>query len=354
MSFDHIIQNRFVSHLLFWASFLIIFTILATLNGGPLHHHLFNYFSLLTPQIMAAYTLVYYQYPQLFLKKKYLLFSLSFLISAYLFSILSRIIVIYFVEPIIRENFEQESIIEILTNPLYLFSIYFPAVYLTAFVMLVVKLIKESFEEKHRLEVLQKEKVASELKFLKAQINPHFLFNTLNNLYALTLAKSDVAPKVVVKLSELLDYILYDCSEPKILLKKEVELIRNYIDLELLRYNEQQVEVIFNYTIEKEGSQIPPMILLSFIENAFKHGLTTHPRDAKVHIELIVIDKVLSFSVFNTKPINPAIPEMQKNRSGIGANNIKRQLDINYPNKYELKIEDLEKEFKIFLRIDLK
>ncbi|WP_299440373.1 histidine kinase [uncultured Aquimarina sp.] len=350
---DRIIQNRKVSHLLFWGSFLLIFTLLASLNSGTLKSHIINYLAMLPSQIIAAYVLNYFQIPNLLLQKKYLLFLGSMIVSIYLLSAFARWSVVYIAEPFIRVDFVQESITEILSDFAYLFSTYFPAVYIYAFMMLIIKAIKDRFEEKHQLEMLLKEKATNELKFLKAQIQPHFLFNTLNNLYALTLSKSDVAPQVVLKLSELLDFILYQSDEASISIQKEIELIQGFIDLESLRYGDS-LDLIFNHKADDLNTQIAPLLLLPLVENAFKHGSSGNPNNPKIHIDLSVIDTKLTFKVYNSRLHTINTIEKPNNKSGIGMSNLKRQLELNYANTYRLDIEDLPDSYSVELFIDLK
>ena len=347
---DRILQRRIVSHLLFWGGFLLVFIVLGSLNSGTIWDHLFNYLALLPSQLMASYSLVYYQVPKLFLQKKYLSFSVSFGLSTYLFAAMARLSVIYIAEPFIRENFEQESVIEIISDPLYLFSVYFPGVYMIAFLMLAIKTIKERIEEKGQMEELKKEKVTNELNFLKAQIHPHFLFNTLNNLYALTIAKSDNAPKVVVKLSEMLDYILYQCNSPEIEIRKEVDLIQHYIDLELLRYGET-LDLKFDHSITNGETKITPLLLLPLVENAFKHGASQNPVNPVIHIVLKEKGFGITFEVYNSKSTQPV--DEEKDRKGIGLSNVRRQLELKYLNKYSLDIQDSENSFKVQLIIRL-
>ena len=348
---DRIMQNRILSHVLFWGGFFVIFTILATLNSGDIKESLISYLAFLPAQLLAGYILVYYQVPKLLLKKKYLIFAISFFLSIYGFSVLARLSSIYLAEPFFRENFYQESIIEVLLDPLYLAVVYFPSVYVFVFLMLVVKIIKDRFQEIHQLEIIQKEKANTELKFLKAQIHPHFLFNTLNNLYALTLIKSDAAPEVVLKLSEMLDYILYQCNEPTVPIIKEIELLQGYIDLEMLRYGEQ-LELSFTHSYDDPNILFAPLILLSFVENAFKHGASGNLKNPKINIVLEIKNSQLYFKIFNTKMLQ--INESKKDqKKGIGFNNAERQLELNYKNNYDLKINDNENDYEVILKIDL-
>jgi LytS/YehU family sensor histidine kinase len=256
---------------------------------------------------------------------------------------------VHIAEPFYRTDFEQESLKEIFTDAGYLFGVYFPVVFMYAFIMLIIKSIKRRFEEKHQIEILKKEKVTNELKFLRAQIQPHFLFNTLNNLYALTLAKSDVAPKVVLKLSELLDFILYQSNEKSISVQKEIELIKGFIDLEKLRFG-SRIKVEFSHNIENKNSQISPLLLLPLVENAFKHGPTGNEKNVKIQIDLNVKNNILNFEILNNKPI---IAKTNNLHNGIGIKNLKRQLTLNYKNNFKLEVEDLDDEYKVNLKIDL-
>ncbi|SEK85269.1 Histidine kinase [Aquimarina amphilecti] len=348
---DRILQNRILSHLLFWCSFLVIFTILGVLDSGTFKPNALTNLAMLPSQIAAAYFLNYYQLPKLLLKKRYFLFFVSIFLSVYFLSAFARFNVVHIVEPFFRENFEQETIKEILLDFIYIFSVYCPAVYTYALIMLAVKAIKTRFEEKHQIELLQKEKATSELKFLKAQIQPHFLFNTLNNLYALTLAKSDLAPKVVLKLSELLDFILYQSDQAFISIEKEIELIQGFIDLESLRYG-NALDVSFEKRVDDLNTQIAPLVLLPLIENAFKHGVSSDPKNAKIHIDLLVESATIKFKVFNTK-LNDSVKQVTNTKSGIGTSNLKRQLEINYPNKYTLEIDEKRDSYFVELLIDL-
>lgn len=348
---DNILRNRKLSHVFFWVMWLFLTTAIAGLNTGVYQSHLIHNLFILPAQILAGYLLVYYQVPKLLYHKKYLPFFISFAISVFLLSAIARLSVIYLAEPFFREDFQQESIIEIFSDVPYLLGVYFPSVYLIAFIFLIIKTFKERFESKHQLEVLQKEKKTAELNFLKAQIHPHFLFNTLNNLYALTLEKSDDAPEVVVKLSEMLDYMLYQCSDPKVAIAKEVELLKNYMDLEVLRYGEK-LDLEFNQEIDQPNTPIAPLILLSLVENAFKHGASGNLVNPLIHIHLKVVDKELTFKIFNTKSKHPqSIKGLKK--QGIGTNNIRRQLDLIYPDSYQLNIEDQEEDYLVILEIGL-
>lgn len=347
---DKVLQKRWLTHLLFWVGLFFLFTVLAALNSGTIKPHLITYFAFLPAQMLAAYVLNYYQLPQLLYKKKYFLFGLSLLASIYIFSALGRISVVHIAEPYVRTDFVQESISEILSDTAYLFSVYFTSTYVYAFLMMLIKTVKSRFEEKQRIDLLQKEKITNELKFLKGQIQPHFLFNTLNNLYALTLSKSDLAPVVVLKLSDLLDFILYQSNQSSIPISKEIELIQGFIELETLRYGDK-IAIDFKHYASNINIQIPPLLLLPLVENAFKHGVSGSVEKAKIEIDLKVDLNHLSFEIYNTKPTN-VVPKT-KGGNGIGTANLKRQLALEYPNNHSLEIAETKENYRVRLLVNL-
>ena len=348
---DRLLQNRVILHVLFWLVILSTTTFLTSLNLGLFRHHLINNLALLPAQLMAAYFLSYYQLPELIYKRKYLAFILSSVLSVFVFSVIARLSIIYIAEPFIREDFEQETLSQILADPYYLFTVYAPAVYLFPLVMLAIKTTKGHLKEKHQLDILKKEKATTELNFLKAQIHPHFLFNTLNNLYTLTLNKSDVAPEVVVKLSEILDYMLYECGDPTVNISKIEKLIQHYIDLEQLRYGEE-LDLVFYREIDNAETEVAPLILLPLVENAFKHGASKDLIKPKVHISLKLIEQKLRFNIFNSK--SALVQEQEQSlKKGIGSTNIKRRLDLIYPDNYVLNIDEQEDSYNLDLEINL-
>jgi sensor histidine kinase YesM len=348
---DYIQERRWLSHILFWISLLLIQSlgIESVYNGKEVFTHKSI---MLIPKMIAAYTLIYYQIPKFLYKQKYLLFLASFILTSYVFTVLARILVVHGVEELIRPKpFAQESIYEIITDIDALYARYYLGTYFPALIMLMLKLIKEKFNEKNEIKQLEKEKVSAELNFFKAQIHPHFLFNTLNNLYVLTLQKSDKASETVLKLSEMLDYMLYQCNDNRVTIDKELKLIENYINLEQLRYG-KRLELSFSKTIDNPKTQIAPLILMSLIENAFKHGASGAIKKPQITIDIKVEKEQLFFSIYNTK--TKLEQEDKTNfKKGIGVTNTKSQLQLLYPNKHELEIIDEEFSYQVKLHIDL-
>ena len=203
-------------------------------------------------------------------------------------------------------------------------------------------------KEKQELET---QTMQSELRFLKSQINPHFLFNTLNNLYALTLKKSDQAPEIVLKLSEMMRYMLYECNEKRVPLSKEVNYIQNYLDLERLRHG-QKVDIRFEVEGQIGEQKIAPLMFIPFLENSFKHGLNNHITKGFVLIRMQVESNTVYFFIENSKP--DVLPPRDLRRSGgIGLVNVHRRLNLLYPENYALDIDDNPNSYVVNLKINL-
>jgi hypothetical protein len=213
----------------------------------------------------------------------------------------------------------------------------------------ILKATYKSLDEKKTLEnkclQAQLQLKEQELKFLKMQIHPHFLFNTLNTLYGFALKKSEKAPEMILKLSNLLDYILYQVDKPFVFLQDEINHIDDYVSLEKYRFQEG-LHIIFHKNLMDEKFQVPPMLLLPFVENAFKHG-TQIDGVVKININLKVDENRLNFAVENTAKNN------KNSKKGIGLENIRKRLEMLYPKKYFLKISQEEQVFKVNLKIPI-
>ena len=188
----------------------------------------------------------------------------------------------------------------------------------------------------------------SELKLLKSQIQPHFLFNTLNNLYLLALEKSDKTPDLVLRLSEMLSYITYDCSAERISLNKEIEFINSFLALQKLRYETCDITIRTSGNIQ--SMQIAPMILHTFIDNSFKHGAEMNKSNPWIKISLDIRDNILFFKVLNSKGNTE---NLDVKKPGIGIANATKRLNIIYPDRHKLVIKNSGTRYSVFLRIEL-
>ena len=202
------------------------------------------------------------------------------------------------------------------------------------------------YEQWRWMRTLQAEKGKAELALLKSQINPHFFFNTLNNLYGLVVEKSEKAPAVVLKLSDMMRYTIYEGREEFVSLKDEIDYLENYIELHKIRY-QKKVNIVFNYEVAKEV-QVAPLLFIILLENAFKHGVERLTENAYIHLNLQTFDEELLFSIENNFDIIPANPH-----KGIGLENLKKRLEHTYPNQHELLIESMPPIYKASLKLAL-
>lgn len=226
-------------------------------------------------------------------------------------------------------------------------------VLITLFIVVFVGMLRfavDWFEFEARAKAIENEKLFAELNFLKAQINPHFLFNTLNNLYYLAYSHSPNTTEVIEKLSQMMRYMIYDTNAARVPLSKEVTYMENYISLEKLRLNDQ-IPITFAVQGNIQSALIVPLIFITFLENAFKHGVSNNNPQAWVKIKIDIADKVCTYTVANSKikGNNPVAGE----KSGIGLQNVKRRLDLSYPDLYELDVNDAPDEFRVKLKLIL-
>ncbi len=195
---------------------------------------------------------------------------------------------------------------------------------------------------------LTHQNIEFEMKFLKSQINPHFLFNALNNIYALSVIKSARTPDMILKLSDMLRFTLYDSESKKVKLKREIEYINNFIDFQKLK-----ADTDLNVKVEASNCNdefmIEPMLLIPFIENSFKHGNIENPKRGWLKVEIKTLGPILIFKVANSLP---SIAINKDVVGGIGVENVRKRLDILYPDRYELKITTTDADFSVFMKID--
>ncbi|HEX8532046.1 MAG TPA: histidine kinase [Cytophagales bacterium] len=215
-----------------------------------------------------------------------------------------------------------------------------------------IKLTKYWYQKNQLAQQLEREKLSAELQLLKAQVHPHFLFNTLNNLYALTLLKSDHAPEVVLKLSALLRYMLYECNAPLVPLGREIRMMLDYVELEKLRYGDR-LDLALNVQGDPGGKAVAPLLLLPFLENAFKHGASEQLDQAWIAVDLAVKGNLLKMKLINGIPEAPEPGGPGGEAHGIGLQNVRKRLDLLYPGRHELKILREAETFVVTLSISL-
>ena len=204
-----------------------------------------------------------------------------------------------------------------------------------------------SAKQNEQLKALKEQQFISELTYLKAQLQPHFFFNTLNNIYSLALKRSEDTAPLVAKLAEMMRYILYKADEKFVLLKDEVAFIQNYVEVENIRYR-SAINIKFDVQGINDNSKISPLLLLPFIENAFKHGVEEEEKEGFVNIVICKTEQELTLEV------NNSIAKIKENTGGIGLVNVKKRLEILYPEKHKLEIQNDGEIHQVSLTLEMK
>jgi two-component system, LytTR family, sensor kinase len=343
----NLLKSKLINHIVFWLV-IYAFFLSPALPFAPDKNAIFVIYSVkLLLQMLTAYGLLYILIPQFLEKGKKKLFILSLIIELYIVFILYSTIRYFYLEPTFPAAYRMPDdfyfIDRILDFQYFIKNIiwfFFPAVLLTTIIY---------YQNQKKILELQEKKKTAELNLLRNQLNPHFLFNTLNNLYALSIKKSDKAPELIAKLSDILDYSLFRCKEDYVLLENEIMLLKNYIDLEKIRY-EKRLNIHFVHNVKNEDVKIAPLLLLSFLENAFKHGTSQEINKANITIDLESDKNFILFTIENSKP--KQIDKIKKNnRDAIGLINIKKQLDLLYPKDHDLEIKETETSYTAILKL---
>jgi sensor histidine kinase YesM len=335
---------RIAWHILFWSAAVVFFTLFFGHQQKEYTYTLYFVGILMPITMVTTYTLIYYLVPKYLINKRYFGFFIrtvfTILASFYLGTMAIFMMLFFFI-------YGDGPQMDPSTVDVYFLAV---GMYFVIMAAVVIKLFKLWYEKHQKERKLEKEKLQAELNMLKSQIHPHFLFNTLNNIYSLSLQKSDAAPEMLVKLSEILHYILYECNGPFVPLEKEVTLLKNYLALEKIRYD-RRLELDWTVPDELPSIDLAPMILLPFVENAFKHGASKMRDKASIKIELAIEEKKLEFRVINTKPVAKMISK-EKEEHGLGLSNVRQRLEMIYPANHRLEIQEEEATYSVYLFIN--
>ncbi len=328
-------------HILFWLFFCFLFTL--QFFQTYLQTGVFE-FNKLIPGIAYGVNLaliVYLNYfvfiPRLVAKK---------MIWQYFFALLISFIVVAILFAITFYGLTGISLSKL--NVLSFIALEIVYVIITSF----FKFFKEWVEHQGlqlKIMDIEKQKVEAELHALKSQLNPHFLFNVLNSIYSHSLLKSDTAPSIVLKLSELMSYILYDCKTETVPLQKEVEFIKNYIELEKIRL-EEYIDVTFSINIANQAL-VPPLLFVPLIENAFKHGIGSHPKNKYISLTIETHEDTFYFNLRNSKG-GSLKPIKNNTKGGIGIENVRKRLKLLYPEGHEMVLTNKEGSFEVEIIIN--
>ena len=345
--------QRHVSFWVFWwlfMGFLYSFVPVArNVGGSQLFLSMLDALIYMPPHMFLTYSLIYFIIPQYLVKGKYIaaacLVLAAFLITALFsnliyFNLLTRVNKLFFPGAI---NFKPESSFGLMLLAGLRGGI------TVGGIGAAIKLMKYFyFKEQQNLQ-LQKENAEAQLQMLKAQIHPHFLFNTLNNIYSFTQQTSPDASRLIMDLSDILRYMLYEGVKPSVPLEKELKMIDEFINLEKIRYG-NMLELHINLPENTKGYYIAPLLLIPFIENCFKHGISDMYERPWLNLDVTLNDDSMTVKLLNGKPGNSKRP---KNQHGIGISNVRKRLELLYPGKYELFIQEQDEMFIVNLKLQL-
>lgn len=331
--------KRYLFQVLLW--FVVSVIIWISLSGRPNFAGATGSTFIIQSLLLSA--VVFYAVPQLLFKHK----IVPFLLLIVLLVLVAAYLGMEFGPP----RMEHHNPRRMSRTPPFIESRFFRQL-LMMFVTCLLAVVVETFtlaQQKGKSEALAlAELKESELKFLKMQINPHFLFNSLNNIYALSVTNSEKTQEGISTLSLMLRYVLYDCEQPKIPLSKELEYIVHFIELFKLK-SSSAYNITFVQEVESEAFMIAPMLLVPFIENAFKHSGIEKRGDSFVRIRLIAKEDWVEFSVENSIPTVRLVTDSQ---GGIGLQNVKKRLELLYPKMHELEINKADT-FSVKLKVNL-
>jgi sensor histidine kinase YesM len=308
-------------------------------------------FKIIIPQIITAYVCLSVLVPKFLNTKKLTLFTIWLIVLLALEFVVYQALNMYLYEPKYYEYYSDLAK-EYAKYPFWKRITNF-SVFLSKSIKFItptaLMLMARFYKNQQKYLKLNEQKKTAELTALKHQLNPHFLFNTLNNLYALSLKKSDKTPEAIDKLSDILDYMLYRTNDTFVSLQKEIELINSYLSLEKIRYG-NRVHITFENEIHRDV-KIAPLLLLTFIENAFKHGVTQELEKASIDIKIAINVDEIQFTIENSKP-NSYVES--KNEQCIGLDNVKKQLELLYPNQYQLNTNSTKDMYTVNLNLKAK
>ncbi|MEM9920122.1 MAG: histidine kinase [Bacteroidota bacterium] len=349
--YEHWNWERLRRHLVYWLLWSVFFVLVNNWTGKKVSCddpiiHLWQWIAfesvVLPIKLMSTYTIAYWLMPRFLYQKRYTTFFIIGLFTLLLFAALLYVVYSNVVHPLILADTGKYTIEQFVYKGIEL-------VYIASLVV-GIKFFQNYSHEQQRNQALMQQKVEAELKYLKNQIQPHFLFNTLNNIYGMVLSNDAHAGEAIVKLSALLSYMLYEGNTKTVPLSKEIDMLDSFVELELLRYRRK---LDLNYTKKglSPGLKIAPLLLVPFVENAFKHGPATEEGQSFINIQIEVQQQILHLLVENSYQEDDK--KSDSLQSGIGLENIKKRLQLLYPDRHTLNIQKSDT-FQVSLMIELK
>lgn len=344
---NRLYQITFWHHIIFWSIYFLfntfrwgtyfndyMYSLKTNLLGFPIH-------------IALCYLNLYVLMPKFLFNRKYFAYVILILSAIFLMVLVKFNLTYYLISndvwpegPVVTNSVTLNYMVDMMIGELYVIT------FVTA-----IKITLDFLKEQKRVADLEKNQLETQLLFLRTQISPHFFFNTLNNIHSLALERSTKTPKVILRLSELMRYLLYETRSERQSLENEILCIQNYLDLEKIRHD-GLLSIEMSISGDIEGKSIAPIILLTFVENAFKHGVNKNIGIVKVEIDFIVDGDFLYFTLTNPLPAVTEFKNEIDHSSGIGLENVKKRLRLGYNQKdYDLTIANDSEKFIVKLKI---
>lgn len=345
-------KQRILHHIFFWIAYVAFKTYL-NVSAYPLTDDSVSLSAIISVSLKAQLVFLFIKVPLVYILfivvdqfnakkwgslKTFTISAALLIVGTLLFTLLNDLFVVPNIYDLPVKQITQIKLSSIFYNAFLLSFI--------CGIAIALKLVRLNLQIRKREEETARKKLATELMFLKSQINPHFLFNTLNNIYGLARKKSDDTAEVVMKLSKLLRFMLYETAHQSINISDELKVVKDYIELEQLRYG-SRLNITYHEDIDNQQQQITPLILIPFVENAFKHGISETRFESYISISTILKNGFLRFIIENSKP-----DSSEKLIDRIGLKNVKRQLELLYT-EHNLQIDVTTHSFKIILTINL-
>jgi two-component system, LytTR family, sensor kinase len=331
--------RRMLTHFLFWTFYVLFFGSVYGKYGNNFQWYFIESLCML-PFVMAATYITVYGILPFYLRTRKLVVTVLLVVVVLLLATLGERIFLRLINGL---SITSGSILGVTFLYLFLETNFMVDI---AFAIKIVKKWFEQQTEKHKME---KQNLKKELHLLKAQLQPHFLFNTMNNLYSLSVAESAKTSEGLAQMAALLQSVLYECNESEIALENEIKLIENYVELERLRYG-SDLNLKFIITGPVEKWKIAPMLLFTFVENCFKHGGRRKNGKFEIEVNLLVSNESLIFQTENSLPAQKK-PE-ETNSGGVGVRNAKKRLEILYKNRYRLALKEDIQTWKVLLELE--
>ena len=353
--------QRHIAFWLFWGLFLgFLYSFVSTESSADylsrLPASLLNSFVFLLAHMFLSYSLMYFVIPRFVIKQRYWVAAfwvvVLFLVTAFLSVVLSvsvlpaiRAYILGPEDPAIYHNYQYNAVgifLGLLAGLRGGITV--------GGIAAAIKLMKYWYVKEQRNLQLQKENIATQLQLLKAQVHPHFLFNTLNNIYSYSQTASPVTPTLVMGLSDMLRYMLYECNKPLVPLSKEIKMLKDYCALEKVRYD-KHLDLQIDVPVLNDELLIAPLLLLPFVENCFKHGASNLLENAWISISIKTEGDQIKMKLINSKPLDKN--KGLESAGGLGISNVKTRLQLLYEGKYELQTTNEEDIYIVMLQLQL-